>query len=188
MIKLVNRTFFYIKLAKTYLEPDIGVKEQVAQIYFKQLMSAIEFIHEKGIAHRDIKPENILLDSDGNLKVCDFGLSSLYRVRKRIQRNVDGKIIEDEVCKERKLQSVVGSPPYIAPEVISGALYDGPKVDIWSCGVVLFVLLAGNTPWDIPNLSSPEFKEYLSDGSATNEYWNKLSPLTKGLCKNVIKI
>lgn len=85
--------------------------------------------------HRDIKPENILLDDDYNIKLADFGLSNFMH---------DGKFF----------QTSCGSPNYAAPEVISGELYCGPEVDIWSTGVVLYALLAGKLPFDEEIISS----------------------------------
>ena len=86
--------------------------------------------------HRDLKPENLLLDADNNIKIADFGLSNVMR---------DGEF----------LRTSCGSPNYAAPEVISGHLYAGPEVDVWSCGVILYALLCGSLPFDdesIPNL------------------------------------
>ncbi len=88
------------------------------------------------VVHRDLKPENLLLDSRGNIKLADFGLSNIMR---------DGHL----------LKTSCGSPNYAAPEVISGKLYAGTEVDVWSCGVILYALLCGSLPFDdenIPNL------------------------------------
>lgn len=125
------------------------LKEDVAHKYFKQLISAVDFCHSRGVYHRDIKPENILLDENENLKVSDFGLSALAESKRH-----DGL-----------LHTTCGTPAYVAPEVIKRKGYDGSKADIWSCGVVLFVLLAGYVPFNDSNLmemyrkiSKAEFK------------------------------
>jgi len=118
------------KLAKGKL------KEGVARKYFQQLMGAVEFCHSRGVYHRDIKPENLLLDENGDLKITDFGLSALSETRGQ-----DGL-----------LYTTCGTPAYVAPEVINKKGYDGAKADIWSCGVVLFVLLAGYLPFNDANL------------------------------------
>ncbi|KAJ3446536.1 cbl-interacting protein kinase 32 [Anaeramoeba flamelloides] len=108
--------------------------EKVARFYFQQLITGLEFVHSQGICHRDLKPENILLDEDDNLKISDFGLSAL------------------KTEKEDLLQTACGTPNYVAPEVITGEGYDGHAADVWSCGIVLFVFLAGRLPMDDPSL------------------------------------
>nr|ABY58262.1 serine-threonine kinase [Persea americana]ABY58268.1 serine-threonine kinase [Persea americana]ACA65279.1 serine-threonine kinase [Persea americana]ACA65301.1 serine-threonine kinase [Persea americana]ACA65305.1 serine-threonine kinase [Persea americana] len=112
------------------------LKEDVARKYFQQLVSAVDFCHSRGVYHRDLKPENLLLDENENLKVTDFGLSALAESKRQ-----DGL-----------LHTTCGTPAYVAPEVISRKGYDGAKADIWSCGVILFVLLAGYLPFHDSNL------------------------------------
>ncbi|KAJ8761397.1 hypothetical protein K2173_001528 [Erythroxylum novogranatense] len=112
------------------------LKEEVARKYFQQLISAVDFCHSRGVYHRDLKPENLLLDENGSLKISDFGLSALSESRRQ-----DGL-----------LHTTCGTPAYVAPEVISKKGYDGAKTDIWSCGVVLFVLLAGSLPFHESNI------------------------------------
>ncbi|KAF2296897.1 hypothetical protein GH714_011667 [Hevea brasiliensis] len=112
------------------------LKEDVACKYFQQLINAVDFCHSRGVYHRDIKPENLLLDENENLKISDFGLSALAE-----SKHQDGL-----------LHTTCGTPAYVAPEVINRKGYDGAKADIWSCGVVLFVLLAGYLPFHDSNL------------------------------------
>ncbi|KAG6691323.1 hypothetical protein I3843_10G058600 [Carya illinoinensis] len=112
------------------------LREDMARKYFQQLIGAVDFCHSRGVYHRDLKPENLLLDENGNLKVSDFGLSALWESRRQ-----DGL-----------LHTTCGTPAYVAPEVISKKGYDGAKADIWSCGVILFVLLAGYLPFQDSNL------------------------------------
>lgn len=112
------------------------LKEDVARKYFQQLINAVDFCHSRGVYHRDLKPENLLLDDDENLKISDFGLSALVE-----SKHQDGL-----------LHTTCGTPAYVAPEVINRRGYDGTKADIWSCGVVLYVLLAGYLPFQDPNL------------------------------------
>ncbi|KNA04787.1 hypothetical protein SOVF_196470 [Spinacia oleracea] len=112
------------------------LKEDIAQKYFRQLISAVDFCHSRGVYHRDLKPENLLLDENEDLKVSDFGLSALAETKRQ-----DGL-----------LHTTCGTPAYVAPEIISRKGYDGAKADIWSCGVILFVLLAGFLPFHDSNL------------------------------------
>ena len=110
--------------------------EDEARRFFQQIISGVEYCHRNMVVHRDLKPENLLLDSRGNIKLADFGLSNIMR---------DGHL----------LKTSCGSPNYAAPEVISGKLYAGTEVDVWSCGVILYALLCGSLPFDdenIPNL------------------------------------
>lgn len=103
--------------------------EPQARRFFQQIIAAVEYCHSHGIVHRDLKPENLLLDDQFNVKIADFGLSNVMR---------DGDF----------LKTSCGSPNYAAPEVISGKLYAGPEIDIWSCGVILYVMLCGRLPFD----------------------------------------
>uniref|UniRef100_A0A7C9DFZ7 non-specific serine/threonine protein kinase n=1 Tax=Opuntia streptacantha TaxID=393608 RepID=A0A7C9DFZ7_OPUST len=112
------------------------LREDVARKYFQQLISAVDYCHSREVYHRDLKPENLLLDEEGNLKVSDFGLSALAESKRQ-----DGL-----------LHTTCGTPAYVAPEVIHRKGYDGAKADIWSCGVILFVLLAGYLPFQDSNL------------------------------------
>lgn len=112
------------------------LKEDAARKYFQQLICAVDFCHSRGVYHRDLKPENLLLDENSNLKVSDFGLSALAEGKRQ-----DGL-----------LHTTCGTPAYVAPEVINRKGYDGAKADIWSCGVILFVLLAGYLPFHDKNL------------------------------------
>ncbi|EEC75223.1 hypothetical protein OsI_11492 [Oryza sativa Indica Group] len=112
------------------------LKEEVARKYFQQLISAIDFCHSRGVYHRDLKPENLLLDENRNLKISDFGLSALAECKRQ-----DGL-----------LHTTCGTPAYVAPEVINRKGYDGAKADVWACGVILYVLLAGYLPFQDKNV------------------------------------
>ncbi|TYI77082.1 hypothetical protein E1A91_D06G121400v1 [Gossypium mustelinum] len=112
------------------------LKENVARKYFQQLISAVDLCHSRGVSHRDLKPENLLLDENEDLKVSDFGLSAL----------------PEQVRNDGLLHTQCGTPAYVAPEVLKKRGYDGPKADIWSCGVILYVLLAGFLPFQEENV------------------------------------
>ncbi|PLB41733.1 serine/threonine-protein kinase [Aspergillus candidus] len=127
-----------------------------ARKFFQQIICAVEYCHRHKIVHRDLKPENLLIDSNKNVKIADFGLSNIM---------TDGNF----------LKTSCGSPNYAAPEVISGKLYAGPEVDVWSCGVILYVLLVGRLPFDddyIPALFKKiaagnfHMPPYISSGAA----------------------
>ncbi|XP_030852246.1 5'-AMP-activated protein kinase catalytic subunit alpha-2 [Strongylocentrotus purpuratus] len=105
------------------------LKEHEARRFFQQIISGVDYCHRHMIVHRDLKPENLLLDPNLHVKIADFGLSNMM---------TDGEF----------LRTSCGSPNYAAPEVISGKLYAGPEVDIWSCGVILYALLCGTLPFD----------------------------------------
>ena len=118
--------------------------EGAARYYFRQLVSGVEYCHSKGICHRDLKPENLLLDEHGNLKISDFGLSAMYT----------GGGGEGTMSFSQLLHTTCGTPNYVAPEVLKDMGYDGRTADVWSCGVILYVLLAGFLPFDEPTMSA----------------------------------
>ncbi|XP_056162225.1 CBL-interacting serine/threonine-protein kinase 24-like isoform X2 [Syzygium oleosum] len=112
------------------------LSENLCRKYFQQLIDAVAHCHSKGVYHRDLKPENLLLDFHGNLKVSDFGLSALPQPGVGL------------------LHTTCGTPNYVAPEVLGQHGYDGAAADIWSCGVILFVIMAGYLPFDETDLPS----------------------------------
>lgn len=123
------------------------LKEDEARKYFQQLINAVDYCHSRGVFHRDLKPENLLLDANGVLKVSDFGLSALPQ----------------QVREDGLLHTTCGTPNYVAPEVINNKGYDGAKADLWSCGVILFVLMAGYLPFEEPNLMALYKKIFKAD-------------------------
>ncbi|KAI8000407.1 CBL-interacting serine/threonine-protein kinase 23 [Camellia lanceoleosa] len=123
------------------------LKEDEARKYFQQLINAVDYCHSRGVCHRDLKPENLLLDANGALKVSDFGLSALPQ----------------QVREDGLLHTTCGTPNYVAPEVINNKGYDGANADLWSCGVILFVLMAGYLPFEEPNLMALYKKIFKAD-------------------------
>ena len=169
------------------VEADTGLSHDIAHAYFTQLINAVGYMHSRGIGHRDLKPENILLDADGNLKLADFGMATLFEYN----------------GKRKTAVTLCGSPPYVAPEVLSCGSHDKSKAtgyhadraDIWSCGVVLFVLLAGNTPWSKPVEGKDEygrlneFSEYItSNGRPEDELWQALPAESLSLLRGMMKV
>lgn len=133
------------------IEPEIGFGSQdLTHLYFCQLVDALESIHAKGIVHRDLKPENVLLDENGILKLTDFGVSTLFMFR----------------GERRKIKVKCGSELYMAPQVYNNTTpYEGEMADIWSLGVMLFVMLFGKIPWDRPDEEScEEYACFCRDG------------------------
>ncbi|KAB2062560.1 hypothetical protein ES319_A10G160600v1 [Gossypium barbadense] len=110
--------------------------EDLSRRYFQQLISTVRFCHSRGVFHRDLKPENLLLDENWNLKVTDFGLSA----------------VKEQIRPDGLLHTLCGTPAYVAPEILAKKGYDGAKVDVWSCGIILYVLHAGYLPFNDPNL------------------------------------
>ncbi|KAL0574679.1 Protein kinase [Marasmius crinis-equi] len=112
-----------------YIVANGRMPEPRARRFFQQIISGIEYSHRLKIVHRDLKPENVLLDDDLNVKIADFGLSS-------------------EISDGDFLTTSCGSPNYAAPEVIRGGVYAGPEIDVWSSGVILYVMLCGRLPFE----------------------------------------
>uniref|UniRef100_A0A8C8RI30 non-specific serine/threonine protein kinase n=1 Tax=Pelusios castaneus TaxID=367368 RepID=A0A8C8RI30_9SAUR len=111
------------------------LSEEEARIFFRQIVSAIAYVHSQGYAHRDLKPENLLIDADHNLKLIDFGLCA-----------------KPKGGLDYQLNTCCGSPAYAAPELIQGKAYIGSEADIWSMGVLLYALLCGFLPFDDENV------------------------------------
>lgn len=140
-----------------YIVKNGKLKESEARKFFQQIISGVDYCHRHKVVHRDLKPENLLLDSNSNVRIADFGLSNMMS---------DGEF----------LNTSCGSPNYAAPEVISGKLYAGPEVDVWSSGVILYALLCGTLPFDdehIPSLFRKirsgvfDIPHYLDKGAAS---------------------
>uniref|UniRef100_A0A673INZ4 non-specific serine/threonine protein kinase n=1 Tax=Sinocyclocheilus rhinocerous TaxID=307959 RepID=A0A673INZ4_9TELE len=126
-----------------YLAKHGRLSEPEARRKFWQILSAVEYCHNRNIVHRDLKAENLLLDGHMNIKIADFGFGNFFQ---------SGK----------PLATWCGSPPYAAPEVFEGQQYEGPQLDIWSMGVVLYVLVCGALPFDGPSL--PVLRQRVLEG------------------------
>mmetsp|Transcript_12544 Transcript_12544/g.18959 ORF Transcript_12544/g.18959 Transcript_12544/m.18959 type:complete len:596 (-) Transcript_12544:19-1806(-) len=141
------------------------LSENEARRFFQQIIAGIEYCHHHMVVHRDLKPENLLLDENQCVKIADFGLSNIMR---------DGDF----------LKTSCGSPNYAAPEVISGDLYAGAEVDIWSCGVILYALLCGSLPFDDDYI--PALFQKIKNGEFTVPTY--VSPSCKDLICSMLRV
>ncbi|CAI9260793.1 unnamed protein product [Lactuca saligna] len=164
-----SKIFFvmeYVKGGELFNKVAKGrLKEEVARKYFQQLISAVGFCHARGVFHRDLKPENILLDEDGDLKVSDFGLSA----------------ISEQIKGDGLFHTFCGTPAYVAPEVLGRKGYEAAKVDIWSCGIILFVLMAGYLPFHDQNIMVMYKKIYKGDFRCPRWFSPELTRLLRRL-------
>ncbi|KAK9032390.1 hypothetical protein V6N11_056660 [Hibiscus sabdariffa] len=142
----------------------VRLPENECRRYFQQLIDAVAHCHSKGVYHRDLKPENLLLDTSGNLKVSDFGLSALPQQGGGL------------------LHTTCGTPNYVAPEVLGNEGYDGAAADVWSCGVILFVIMAGYLPFD--EIDLPTLYKKISAAQFSCPFW--FSPEAKSLIQKIL--
>ena len=148
-----------------YISSNKKLSEEEACFYFRQIISAIEYLHKLKIAHRDIKPENMIIENETKIiKLVDFGLSSYYNT------------------KSEMLSSACGSPSYAAPEMLYGKKYSASPVDIWSCGIVLYAMICGYLPFE--DLDFDILYKKIKEGKFKIPL--HVSPNAKDLIKNLL--
>ena len=161
----------YCKLGELfdYIVEKKKLEEEEASVLFYQLINGVEYIHSKGIAHRDLKPENLLLTEDKVLKIIDFGLSH-------------------EFNEEEFLKTKCGSPSYAAPEILAKPKYDGFKIDIWCCGIILYAMLCGYLPFEGDDENeSNNYKLFKNILECEPEMPEFLSRISKDLILKILK-
>ncbi|KRH92078.1 Serine/threonine protein kinase, partial [Pseudoloma neurophilia] len=141
------------------------LNENESKKIFKQIICGVKYLHENFVVHRDLKIENVLIKNDGTVKIIDFGLSNFYN-------------------KNNYLNTFCGSLQFAAPELLKGIVYEGPEIDIWSLGIILFVMVNGKLPFDDKEISM------LHEKIKKGEYkWTITpSPSLKRLVNNMIQL
>ena len=147
-----------------YLMSQPPLREQQVATVFRQIVAAIGFLHEHGVAHRDLKPQNILITTFPNIKVADFGLCGY---------------IEDT-----KMKTFCGSPCYTAPECLNRVQYEGGPADVWSLGVILYEMVTGHHPWNVTNI--PKMVKQIT--SARYVVPSSVTPACDELIKGMLKL
>ncbi|TSN95718.1 Maternal embryonic leucine zipper kinase [Bagarius yarrelli] len=150
-----------------YIVAKDRLSEVETRVFFRQIVSALAYVHSQGYAHRDLKPENLLIDEDHNLKLIDFGLCA-----------------KPKGGLSYELMTCCGSPAYAAPELIQGKSYIGSEADVWSMGVLLFALLCGFLPFDDDNCMVLYRK--ITKGHYENPHW--LSPASVLLLNQMMQL
>jgi len=143
--------------------------EKEAVNIIRQILDAVSYLHEVGIAHRDLKPENLLCSGENEdeiVKIADFGLSKMFSA-------------------EQKLMTGCGTPGYVAPEVLLSETYDS-KVDLWSIGVITYILLSGYSPFYAENEAGLFEKIMTAEYDFDNECWDDISDSAKDFIKKLL--
>jgi serine/threonine protein kinase len=173
---------------------------------FKQMIYGVQYLHEMGVSHRDLKPENLLIDSNGRVKITDFGVSEVFcdlewylgdipslKEKKTTTNSASENNLEEggeEVVVMKpvhKLKGLCGSCPYIAPEEFSGQEYDGRLVDIWSIGIIYYAMVFHCVPWEMAHPKNPNYKQFLKEGFDNFEPFTRLPAKPRALLKRILE-
>lgn len=163
---------------RSLIVPEIGLDSNISHMIFVQLLEAVRYLHSKGICHRDIKPDNILISRNGNVKLCDFGQSTLF-INKR-QEKIDPSIM-------RRLKNVAGTVEFMAPEVLKGE-YDGQLADVFSMGITLLNMLTGKLPWSIASSKDERYKAYRQLKQHFYDPFNRIRDNTLKLIESMLNL
>ncbi|RKO92876.1 kinase-like domain-containing protein [Blyttiomyces helicus] len=148
-----------------YIVQKRSLSEWEARIFFRQMLSAMDYCHKNSIIHRDLKPENLLIDSNKCVKIIDFGFGNTFH-------------------RDKFLTTFCGSPFYAAPEMLGAKSYVGPEVDVWSLGVILYAMVTGSLPFHTEVL--PELLKRIK--SAEYHMPSKLSPNLADLIRRMLTV
>lgn len=154
---------------RAFVIPEVGLDPKVGHMVFIQLLEGVKYLHSNGVCHRDIKPDNILIDKRGNIRLCDFGHSTMFKLK-----------------DYRRLRTVAGTPEFMAPEVLRGD-YDGRMADIFSMGVTLVNMFTGKLPWKMASPRDQAYAAYRQMTYHCYDPFNRIREPTLRLIENMLK-
>ncbi len=148
---------------------------------FRQMVEGVRYLHNRGVSHRDLKPENMLIDAEGHIRITDFGVSETFYDKEPVEplKAQEGPI--------HKLKGLCGSCPYIAPEEFTGAEYDGRLVDVWSLGIIYYVMVFRGVPWEMAHSKNELFKHFLEVGFDGFESFNRLPTRARHILRRILE-
>lgn len=163
LIKYNNRWFElteYSDKGRLYDKCRKGLDIHEIELYFKQLINGVEYLHKKGIAHRNINLETLIIDNEGAIKISNFSFADVF------------KILHD--YEKRNSQGLFGKDPYVAPEIYTDECYDGEAADIWSCGIILHAMLFKHFPFKKSVTSDVSYTKFLNNIKCEGSYISRL--------------
>ncbi|ORX99761.1 kinase-like protein [Basidiobolus meristosporus CBS 931.73] len=158
--KQVHQVMEYCPRDLFTLAREDSLTQQQIDRYFMQLMNGLSYLHQRGVAHRDLKLENLCIDEKDNLKIIDFGCAFIL-------------LDPFAVNSKAYASSIVGSDPYIAPEIFCGGVYDAAKADVWSAAIIYLCMILRKFPWDIARTSDKSYGKFLKHRHS-DKYFRKI--------------